>query len=1090
MQQVVFKLPDGRQVALRMASGKYLGLVASASTVQSVEWVSDPALTGTGKIGSALTVVAGVYLHASSVKRDLIRTKNGVSTVIVANIANGATYTPVSADNRATLSLREVAEGGNITLTTPSDGKAITWPAPTLAVLPALGPFEQGSGIQTVDLAGYATGGGLEWSITGPAGIEIEDGLTTIPTTLTQAAAAATVTIQNSGGSAQRSTTITITDKRPASSGVDFNTLSFVQGASSPQTFDASVGFVGSNMTFSLPGAPAGVTISTTGVISVQTGSLISLTTLTIRATNGGGSFDRSISLEVVAPSGIKPGLSGTQLPDKLGLIRGTTASTQPTALAFTGTVTQYLVTGAGVTINSTTGVMTFAKAATQAQQTVTVTASNAYGSASVTFQMSCVMQVLKPADFDLIWITDKTGQSDLALNPPYPLGAFTWHIDINESALPEPVNALWWRPDAHVAGTGPGTGYHPCVRLSPQPAGLPTGVKRWIMRRCTPVTGAPMISAWLNVVDTLRVGRDVVHNFIWSASPANLNPLTQMEFSGPMASDLTQKVVLTGAPAIAADPKLGVTLSVTISQATPAVVTKTAHGLSNADKVWFDTTDTLPAPLVRGTEYFVVNKATNTFQVSATSGGTALATTSAGAGTHTCYSTRGLGDIGTEIGAFEGAVSGDPAPTESRSFKIGTATTAASTTKRYTPVDADRNKALIYSHSAVSTGGVVTRSAPSLNLGKTVAYTPKTKTEFATAMNNAVSGDVIEIPGGDKGDWKFTSATAKNRSGIIVRAQDRGNRPVFDDAFLNLTNWNGISFQYLDFQCTAPDVRTTYGPLCILLYGCNNIAFRGCYFKDYFGAIETHDGGDNHEWAYNTVEGTRCDAFRLYNIGDSLWAHHNKIWKPNVNTSWTVDDDRHCDMFQMAATSVVSTNAVFEDNYGYSDQVDFANSFHGIFALSERWSKSGLSFDTWSHKNFTARRNFFRGVNAQGITLGGVKGGTVSDNYMDSPTSNLNIGNCPSVYFLKVDKPYINGDPKRPNPNYGDTGVQNCTVTNNAWPLQAGQKVLKYGNGDIAGLGGNSVSANLIAPGSQPVGWSSFDASDPNKVGHLAAAA
>ena len=45
-----------------------------------------------------------------------------------------------------------------------------------------------------------------------------------------------------------------------------------------------------------------------------------------------------------------------------------------------------------------------------------------------------------------------------------------------------------------------------------------------------------------------------------------------------------------------------------------------------------------------------------------------------AGAGAHTCYSTRGLGDIGTEIGAFEGAVSGDPAPTESRSFKIGTA--------------------------------------------------------------------------------------------------------------------------------------------------------------------------------------------------------------------------------------------------------------------------------------------------------------------------------------------------------------------------------------------------------------------------------
>ena len=86
-------------------------------------------------------------------------------------------------------------------------------------------------------------------------------------------------------------------------------------------------------------------------------------------------------------------------------------------------------------------------------------------------------------------------------------------------------------------------------------------------------------------------------------------------------------------------------------------------------------------------------------------------------------------------------------------------------------------------------------RAPPQPKPGKTVAYTPKTKTEFATAMNNAVSGDVIEIPGGDHGDWSFTSTTTKNRSGIIVRAQDRGNRPVFENSFINI-NQIGMAYR------------------------------------------------------------------------------------------------------------------------------------------------------------------------------------------------------------------------------------------------------------------------------------------------------
>jgi hypothetical protein len=53
-------------------------------------------------------------------------------------------------------------------------------------------------------------------------------------------------------------------------------------------------------------------------------------------------------------------------------------------------------------------------------------------------------------------------------------------------------------------------------------------------------------------------------------------------------------------------------------------VIASTAHGLSNGDKVQFSAI-TGGSPLVTNTTYYVVNKATNTFQIAATSGGTAL---------------------------------------------------------------------------------------------------------------------------------------------------------------------------------------------------------------------------------------------------------------------------------------------------------------------------------------------------------------------------------------------------------------------------------------------------------------------------------
>jgi hypothetical protein len=85
-----------------------------------------------------------------------------------------------------------------------------------------------------------------------------------------------------------------------------------------------------------------------------------------------------------------------------------------------------------------------------------------------------------------------------------------------------------------------------------------------------------------------------------------------------------------------------------TISNATPAVVTKAAHGLYAGCPVSFTTTGSLPTELAVNTTYFVSSAGftTGAFQVAATyanaiAGTSSIATSSAGSGTHTLYDGR-----------------------------------------------------------------------------------------------------------------------------------------------------------------------------------------------------------------------------------------------------------------------------------------------------------------------------------------------------------------------------------------------------------------------------------------------------------------
>ena len=96
--------------------------------------------------------------------------------------------------------------------------------------------------------------------------------------------------------------------------------------------------------------------------------------------------------------------------------------------------------------------------------------------------------------------------------------------------------------------------------------------------------------------------------------------------------------------------PSLG---TVTVTIATPAVMTKTSHGLATGDSIYLTTTGALPTGLTANTRYWIVKVDANTFNL-ATSlanalAGTKIATSGSQSGTHTAVMCPyGLGDGST----------------------------------------------------------------------------------------------------------------------------------------------------------------------------------------------------------------------------------------------------------------------------------------------------------------------------------------------------------------------------------------------------------------------------------------------------------
>lgn len=110
---------------------------------------------------------------------------------------------------------------------------------------------------------------------------------------------------------------------------------------------------------------------------------------------------------------------------------------------------------------------------------------------------------------------------------------------------------------------------------------------------------------------------------------------------SGVLAGGADASLTVKGITRLTVNPSVTIG-NPTISIASPAVVTLSAHGITVNDSVTFSTTGALPTGITAGTTYYVISAGlgANVFEISGSLGGVAINTSGTQSGTHTLVKT------------------------------------------------------------------------------------------------------------------------------------------------------------------------------------------------------------------------------------------------------------------------------------------------------------------------------------------------------------------------------------------------------------------------------------------------------------------
>lgn len=187
----------------------------------------------------------------------------------------------------------------------------------------------------------------------------------------------------------------------------------------------------------------------------------------------------------------------------------------------------------------------------------------------------------------------------------------------------------------------------------------ITAGALQTITPQTTTTNTAPYFSA-TNASPTIQIVDSNISNLttndaVFIATPVSVGGLVLQGLYG-IAAEISANIYQITA---AADATLSTTThTVTITNANPGVFTWTAHGLLAGAPVFFTTTGALPTNVVSGVTYYVIatGLTTNTFEISATPGGTAINTTAgAQSGTQTGVANGGTVPVFTTTSGSAG---------------------------------------------------------------------------------------------------------------------------------------------------------------------------------------------------------------------------------------------------------------------------------------------------------------------------------------------------------------------------------------------------------------------------------------------------
>ena len=371
--------------------------VPSATVYPSPQFSSDPisktsATSGTAYAGQTLAGDATDPNSQPLTFAKLSKISGGTDWLTVSS-SGALSGTPTSADaglNRWTMQVSST--GGSETATLLIDVSAPGPNPPAALTYPSHPAYTKGTAI--ANLLPSSSGGSVMRYVASPRlpkGLYLNSTTGSISGTPMEVTATATYTItaSNADGSTSANVTITVNDIAPSSLTYSGNPAAYTVGVAVPVNTPTNSG--GSVVSYAVsPALPTGLTLNTsTGVIS-GTPSAASPTTLyTVTATNSGGFTTAQVSITVT-------GLAPTSLSYSSNPATYTkdTAITNNVPTSSGGAVVSYAVSPAlpaGLTLNTSTGMISGTPTAVTSAASYTITATNSGGSTTVSVSIEVV---------------------------------------------------------------------------------------------------------------------------------------------------------------------------------------------------------------------------------------------------------------------------------------------------------------------------------------------------------------------------------------------------------------------------------------------------------------------------------------------------------------------------------------------------------------------------------------------------------------------------------------------------------------------------------------------------------------------------